>query len=344
MIKYEVNFDKLASAFLAATRQNVIEGKLNAAKNLENADNRFNRVFNSKKISVLKDQFNFYEYTAKEIDKTFKEFDFHLEWLPDSNIQGEYFVEKIESAIKSYFEDQTQKLNVDNACELFLDVKRNLSNMNMAQRTLNISQRYSSNNEHDLIAEIEHYNELQELKAYQLDYDEPEHLYFADINTIELERESELYINEYTKQLLTNMKDKAHLKREPPNPELLKNLERDIQAHFGKDTEYPIILLRTMAVQSLNMEVSNSLNNTNWLCSQFNSNSPLEKLESICWHPEVDGSKTLSYEAFNFNKKEYLEHFNRENTKTDSVVLINDQYKSKGQSKKFQQKLQGLER
>lgn len=343
MIKYEVNFDKLASAFLAATRQNVIEGKLNAAKNLENADNRFNRVFNSKKISVLKDQFNFYEYTAKEIDKTFKEFDFHLEWLPDSNIQGEYFVEKIESVIKSYFEDQTQKLNVDNACELFLDVKRNLSNMNMAQRTLNISQRYSSNNEHDLISEIEHYNELQELKAYQLDYDEPEHLYFADINTIELERESELYINEYTKQLLTNMKDKAHLKSDIPNPHLLKNLERDIQKHFSKDPEYSIILLRTMAVQSLNMDISDAVNNTNWLCSQFNSNSPLKNQE-LCWHPEVDGSKTLSYEAFNFNKKEYLEHFNRENTKTGSVVLINDQYKSKGQSKKFQQKLQGLER
>jgi len=28
MIKYEVNFDIIASAFLAATRQNVIEGKM----------------------------------------------------------------------------------------------------------------------------------------------------------------------------------------------------------------------------------------------------------------------------------------------------------------------------
>ncbi|WP_222120275.1 hypothetical protein, partial [Staphylococcus hominis] len=84
---------------------------------------------------------------------------------------------------------------------------------------------------------------------------------------------------------MTNMKDKAHLKSDIPNPQLLKNLERDIQKHFSKDPEYSIILLRTMAVQSLNMDISNAVNNTNWLCSQLNSNSPLKNQE-LCWHPE----------------------------------------------------------
>ncbi|KDN91254.1 hypothetical protein MF621_004158 (plasmid) [Bacillus velezensis] len=305
--RYEIDIEKKASSYLNSLATALGEGKKRALNELKQADTFVNRLFNRKKVDQLAKTAHLYaafEHDVKSSSFSDKLANYEITVPEDYQINVNEFGKQIESVLGTYFKEQEVKLTPENSVQAYLDLDRTLSNYNTSLKFLGNS--VAAEQETSLIGSLSTQNEYQN---YVADYREskPVHQLFPDqFREGMLERESKMYIKEYTKHLtLVQDTNRPFLKTQTPDYSVMRELEGQIASNFSKDPEYPIILLRTMATANLNKQMNAAVNMANDHTFDFYGEYKFPKTIQIQWHPDV--SEQLTYEQYNNHKPKFLD-------------------------------------